>query len=565
MTVPIPFLFAPTFRAFDSAGNSLAGGLLYTYAANTLTPQTTWNDALGATPNTNPVILDSTGSATVRLSSAAYKFVLKDSSGTTQWTQDFYQANYLIQTDIVILLGADPITRQTSAEIAAGVTPLNFAYQPYDLRRYYSGSGTYDAAMASAIAVCNAGSGLGGTIRVAPGLYTFASQVNLQNALSVIIQGDSGPTAGAQPAVRFVFTGTGSGSWFNCNSAAGVQFKGIQFIHTNAGFTGTYFTFNHGSPPNDSLGCGLFDCTLGNSVSATTHLNLDTANGFTAERCSFQQGSPSVQGQAHAGGSYSNRITFRDCTWLNNITVPIQDLGQAWSFIGCIFENLVSGAPGALTTNGLTTFSSGLLMTGCWLGDATVAGTWISGFHNGATFTGNYISGIQASTVAFSLSAPSGVVITGNTLQGLLTALNFVAAGGGGHGVIFTGNLLSSVTNPVTNPANMDLEFVFNPNSPQLAPPTGKGAFNGNGFEVSPNGVIRQWGTVAVTTSTPVSVTFATNGIAFPNSCFNVVIGFNTQSGANSASASAVSTTGFTANVGGTAGANSLFWQAVGN
>ena len=76
-------------RFFDSNGNPLAGGKLYTYQAGTTTPQATYTDSTGATPNANPVILDADGEADVWLNdSLSYKFILKDSSDTTQWTID---------------------------------------------------------------------------------------------------------------------------------------------------------------------------------------------------------------------------------------------------------------------------------------------------------------------------------------------------------------------------------------------------------------------------------------------------------------------------------------------
>ena len=84
-------LTLPVFRAFDSAGLPLAGGLLYTYAAGTTTPLATYQDSAGLVANTNPVVLDSSGTATVRLGNSPYKFVLKDSTGaTTVWTTDNY-------------------------------------------------------------------------------------------------------------------------------------------------------------------------------------------------------------------------------------------------------------------------------------------------------------------------------------------------------------------------------------------------------------------------------------------------------------------------------------------
>lgn len=79
----------PKFRASDSTGAPLAGGLLYTYAAGTTTPLATYTDSTGGTANTNPVVLDSSGQANVWLTAGtAYKFVLEDSVGVVQWTVD---------------------------------------------------------------------------------------------------------------------------------------------------------------------------------------------------------------------------------------------------------------------------------------------------------------------------------------------------------------------------------------------------------------------------------------------------------------------------------------------
>jgi hypothetical protein len=64
------------------------GGLLYTYVAGGTTPQQTFSDAAGTIPNSNPVVLDTTGSAIVR-GSGAYHLLLKDSTGThTLWDED---------------------------------------------------------------------------------------------------------------------------------------------------------------------------------------------------------------------------------------------------------------------------------------------------------------------------------------------------------------------------------------------------------------------------------------------------------------------------------------------
>lgn len=80
------------FRAFDTNGNPLSGGKLYTYAAGTNVPLGTTKDASG-TQNTNPIILDQYGQCDLRLGTSAYKLLLTDSADVTQpgWPVDNVQ------------------------------------------------------------------------------------------------------------------------------------------------------------------------------------------------------------------------------------------------------------------------------------------------------------------------------------------------------------------------------------------------------------------------------------------------------------------------------------------
>lgn len=78
----------PRQRFFDANGLPLAGGQLFTYLAGTTTPQATYTDSTGLTPNSNPVVLDADGYADVWLGSAKYKFVLEDDLGNVLWTVD---------------------------------------------------------------------------------------------------------------------------------------------------------------------------------------------------------------------------------------------------------------------------------------------------------------------------------------------------------------------------------------------------------------------------------------------------------------------------------------------
>jgi hypothetical protein len=91
MAVNLSPLAGAGWQFFDNNGVILSGGLLYTYAAGTTTPQATYTSSSGATPNANPIVLNSAGrtSSDVWLTAGqSYKFVLKTSTGTTLGTYD---------------------------------------------------------------------------------------------------------------------------------------------------------------------------------------------------------------------------------------------------------------------------------------------------------------------------------------------------------------------------------------------------------------------------------------------------------------------------------------------
>lgn len=75
-------------RELDANGNPLAGGKLYTYRSGTSTAKQTYSDGDG-TANTNPVVLDSEGSADVWIDDdEPYRFRLETASGALRWQRD---------------------------------------------------------------------------------------------------------------------------------------------------------------------------------------------------------------------------------------------------------------------------------------------------------------------------------------------------------------------------------------------------------------------------------------------------------------------------------------------
>lgn len=75
---------------FGSDGQPLVGGLVYTYLAGTSTPAPTWVDAAKSALNTNPIVLDARGEATV-FWEGQYKVELRDELDNLIWTVDNIQ------------------------------------------------------------------------------------------------------------------------------------------------------------------------------------------------------------------------------------------------------------------------------------------------------------------------------------------------------------------------------------------------------------------------------------------------------------------------------------------
>lgn len=98
---------------FDNNGVPLNGGLLYTYQAGSSTPLATYTDISGNVANSNPIVLNSAG----RLADEIwltygfnYKFVLKDSTGSTIGTYDNIYGIVGVQTAVGTTIPAGMIS-----------------------------------------------------------------------------------------------------------------------------------------------------------------------------------------------------------------------------------------------------------------------------------------------------------------------------------------------------------------------------------------------------------------------------------------------------------------------
>lgn len=116
-----PFL-SPNQQFFDNSGSVLAGGKVCTFQAGTTTPLTSYSDSAGTVPNQNPVILDSTGHATVFLQSAAYKIVVGASTANSLCQPELWHADNVTWNNLAQTLTSLTVTGTMSVQTSAAAT-----------------------------------------------------------------------------------------------------------------------------------------------------------------------------------------------------------------------------------------------------------------------------------------------------------------------------------------------------------------------------------------------------------------------------------------------------------
>ncbi len=87
----------PIWQQLDATGKPYAGGLLYTYEAGSTDPKDTYGEDDSA--NTNPVVLDAAGRATIKLGNGKYKFIFTDGVGATEFDPDEVEGSVVWEVD----------------------------------------------------------------------------------------------------------------------------------------------------------------------------------------------------------------------------------------------------------------------------------------------------------------------------------------------------------------------------------------------------------------------------------------------------------------------------------
>ena len=123
----------PRFAEFLSSGMPAAGALLYTAQPTTVAgpgqsfPKSTYTDATGQTPNSNPVILDAGGRADVWLS-GSYAMALYDEDGVLIYTADMVAGIDTGSIGATLQIFGDAAAATFNANILSADDPLAPAY-----------------------------------------------------------------------------------------------------------------------------------------------------------------------------------------------------------------------------------------------------------------------------------------------------------------------------------------------------------------------------------------------------------------------------------------------------
>ena len=134
MTVGLSPVAGAGWQFFDSNGVPLAGGRLYTYAAGSTTPETSYTASDGLTANSNPIILNSAGrvSGTTEVwltITTAYKFVLKTDADVQLWSADDISGIAGVGNPLPVSSGGTGRATATAYAVVCGGTTATGALQ----------------------------------------------------------------------------------------------------------------------------------------------------------------------------------------------------------------------------------------------------------------------------------------------------------------------------------------------------------------------------------------------------------------------------------------------------
>ncbi len=262
-----------------SAGSSYASSKLYFYRPGTTTLITVYSTSAldpGAVL-TNPVVASATGVFAPiwidEATNASYRMIHKTAGGATISDKDNLVAGVNAEA-----IGA-ALYPQTAPEAAESVTPADYTYPPYNLKRYCVGDGVandtagFESALAAAVAA-NAELFIPAGTYLLTANITVPTPANVQHGFTIRGEGKHYGSilkfSGASVTTGLTFDGGASYQYWGTIS-------GVEFLCASGAKRALYFTFAHAPK--------IVDCQFNGATEIG--LNLDNCNAPAVEDCLF--------------------------------------------------------------------------------------------------------------------------------------------------------------------------------------------------------------------------------------------------------------------------------------
>jgi hypothetical protein len=338
----------PKLQFFDANGNPLVGGKLYTYAAGTTTPLTSYTSSTGGTANTNPVILDSRGEASVWLGDNLYKFRLTSATDEAVWTADNLDGRIVIRAAQLAASDGSSLVGYIGAGSGNVATTVQAKLRQIISVKDYgaTGDGTTDDTLAIQAAVAASS---GKALYFPAGTYIVSDIITMVS--NAVIYGDQGITTLKLKSKTYVAANV---SIFVLTSITNVYIYGLIF-NGNKGNIGTtrnpintiYLTTKVTFDTCEWINCEGICLNISTSVDSFAVLNCrfiscggatDNSDGYRNQAIAFSSSAGARSKDIEITGNYFFAQGL-DCISMCNLDDVVVSNNAAYDSYSFLYNN----------------------------------------------------------------------------------------------------------------------------------------------------------------------------------------------------------------------------------
>ena len=306
------------------------------------------------------------------------------------------------------------LTEQIEAGLTDTFLPIDEAYRVFNLRSYGAvgdGSTLDNTAIAAAFAAAKAI--YGGTVFIPAGNYRYNQTIDLDDAVTVRVLGESGQFSGGNTASVLTFTGAGSA--ISLRNAVGCSFENLGIVATEATRILDFRGDGQSSSANKVVNCLVSHTNSGTPSTSRACIDILDNENFCVENTTFgNSGMIGIRGVDAGVADYVINCHIKNCVFPSVAanSVHIAGPSNSWLIESCSFE--IPSTVTCIRKGSVAGRSSQVTLISNWFGDSAVAtGSLVT--TNSANFTsiGNtYATSIGGggASVCVSMDNSSGTI-----------------------------------------------------------------------------------------------------------------------------------------------------------